>query len=235
VYLIDSDLEEPPELLGQFYNELQSNDYDVVYAFQRARTGGPMKRVGGGVAWYLVRTLYSVDAPRNHCTLRLMRREYVDALLRHREQPPVLGALFVITGFRQHGIPIDKGHRAKSSYTLGMRISVFLEGLTSFSTVPLRLISFFGLGIAFLAAVFGVFIVLQKLIYDSSVGWASVMASVWFLGGAIIFCTGVLGIYVNHVFIEVKNRPYTIVRRVHENGTHNGAVSGLTRIRSREL
>ena len=62
---------------------------------------------------------------------------------------------------------------------------------------------------------FGLFVIAQKLFYNSSVGWASLIVSIWFMGGIIVFCLGVIGIYVSRIFVETKNRPYVIVRRVH--------------------
>lgn len=137
VFLIDVDLEEPPELLQKFYEQIQTGDYDVVYGFEKQRKGGFLKGEGGRIGWYLINKLYSINVPKNHCTVRLMRREYVDALLLHREANTVIGGLWVITGFHQVGMPIAKSHRAGTSYSLSRRVGTFLEGLTSFSTAPL--------------------------------------------------------------------------------------------------
>jgi putative glycosyltransferase len=214
-FLIDSDLEEDPALLGVFMDELRSADCDVVYGFQETRKGDFLESAGGRIAWYLINKLYSIDIPVNHCTVRLMRREYVDALLLHRESNTVIGGLWVITGFRQTGIPIAKGHRKESSYSTLLRIATFLNGITSFSTVPLHLMVVFGMVVSFMAFAVGIFVILEKLIRNTAVGWASLIVSIWFVGGVIVFCLGVIGIYISRIFVETKNRPYTIVRRVH--------------------
>jgi putative glycosyltransferase len=223
VYLIDSDLEEPPEYLEEFHRRMEATGCDVVYGFQEQRKGGLLNRRAGQLAWYFIGKMYSVDAPRNQCTLRLMRREYVKSLLRHREQPPVIGGLFVITGYRQIGVPITKGSRDGSSYNFRLRSRMFLDGLTAFSTVPLSLISYFGLLVSFIAMILGALILFQRTLFGSAAGWASVMVSVWFLGGAIIFCIGVIGIYISNIFLEVKNRPYTIIRQIHQYDHELGA------------
>jgi putative glycosyltransferase len=214
-FLIDSDLEENPALLGSFLDRMQSADCDVVYGFQETRKGDMLERTGGKLAWYLINKLYSIEIPPNHCTVRLMRREYVDALLLHRESNTVIGGLWVITGFRQTGIPITKGHRDDSSYSTVLRFAMFLNGITSFSTAPLHLMVVAGILVSFASFAIGLFVIAEKLFRNIAVGWASLIVSIWFVGGIIVFCLGVIGIYVSRIFIETKNRPYTIVRRVH--------------------
>jgi putative glycosyltransferase len=215
-FLIDSDLEEDPALLGSFLDKMQSTETDVVYGFQQTRKGDKLESTGGRIAWYWIKKLYAIDIPLNQCTVRLMRREYVDALLLHRESNTVIGGLWVITGFRQVGVPIAKGHRPESSYSTLLRLAMFINGITSFSTVPLNLMVMFGTTISFVAFAIGIFVILQKLIYNSAAGWASLIVSIWFIGGMIVFCLGVIGIYISRIFVETKNWPYVIVRRIHQ-------------------
>jgi putative glycosyltransferase len=215
-FLIDSDLEEDPALLGGFLDRMQSTDCDVVYGFQETRKGDFLESAGGKIAWYLIDKLYSIDIPVNHCTVRLMRRDYVDALLLHRESNTVIGGLWVITGFRQVGMPIAKGHRKQSSYSTLLRLATFLNGVTSFSTVPLHLMVAFGMIVSFLSFVFGIFVILEKLVRNTAAGWASLIVSIWFIGGVIVFCLGVIGIYISQIVVETKNRPYVIVRKIHQ-------------------
>jgi putative glycosyltransferase len=215
-FLIDSDLEEDPALLGGFLDRMQSTDCDVVYGFQETRKGDFLESAGGKIAWYLINKLYSIDIPVNHCTVRLMRRDYVDALLLHRESNTIIGGLWVITGFRQVGIPIAKGHRKESNYSALLRLATFLNGVTSFSTVPLHLMIAFGMIVSFLSFAFGIFVILEKLVRNTAAGWASLIVSIWFIGGVIVFCLGVIGIYISQIVVETKNRPYVIVRKIHQ-------------------
>lgn len=214
-FLIDSDLEEDPALLGRFFEEMTSRDCDVVFGFEESRTSNTLKRKGGEAAWHLINWLLSIDVPRNHCTVRLMRREYVDALLLHRESSTVIGGLWVITGFRQIGLAISKFHRNDSTYSFLMRFASLLNAITSFSVVPLHLMIAFGLIMSLLSFAFGIFVVIDKLLHSTAAGWASLIASIWFIGGILIFCLGVIGIYISKIFVETKNRPYIIVRRLH--------------------
>jgi putative glycosyltransferase len=215
-FLIDSDLEEDPALLGRFLDRMSSADWDVVYGFQESRKGDLVESAGGKIAWYWIKKLYSIDIPLNQSTVRLMRREYVDALVLHRETNTIIGGLWVITGFRQVGIPIAKGHRQQSSYSPLLRIATLINGITSFSTVPLNLMVIFGMIIAFASFAVGIFVILQKLVYNSAAGWASLIVSIWFMGGIIVFCLGIIGIYISRIFVETKNRPFVIVRRIHQ-------------------
>ncbi|TPQ36268.1 glycosyl transferase [Bradyrhizobium guangdongense] len=215
-FLIDSDLEEDPALLGSFLERMQATDCDVVYGFQEQRKGGAFESAGGRFAWYWINKLYSIDIPLNQCTVRLMRREYVDALLLHRESNTVIGGLWVITGFRQLGAAITKGHRSDTTYSPRLRLGTLVNGITSFSTVPLNLMVMFGMVIAMISFAMGIVVILEKLIRNTAAGWASLIVSIWFMGGVIVFCLGVIGIYVSRIFVETKNRPYVIVRRVHQ-------------------
>jgi putative glycosyltransferase len=215
-FLIDSDLEEDPAILGRFFDIMQSSDCDVVFGLEESRKGNTLKNKGGAIAWHLINLLLSIDVPRNHCTIRLMRREYVDALLLHRESNTVIGGLWIITGFRQVGTAISKQHRRETSYSFLLRFASLLNAITSFSTVPLNLMVAFGMIVSFVSFSFGIFVVLEKLLHNSAAGWTSMIVSIWLMGGIIVFCLGVIGIYVSKIFIETKNRPYAIVRRLHE-------------------
>jgi putative glycosyltransferase len=215
-FLIDGDLEEDPALLGAFVEAMQSNDCDVVYGFEKTRSGNGIKSAGGRIAWHFINRLYSINIPLNQCTVRLMRREYVDALLLHRESNTVIGGLWVITGFHQIGIPISKSHRNETSYSILLRFVTLLHGITSFSTAPLNLMIMFGMIVSFVSFAVGIFVVLDKLVRNSAAGWASLIVSIWFMGGVIVLCLGVIGIYISRIFIETKNRPYVIVRRIHQ-------------------
>jgi putative glycosyltransferase len=215
-FLIDSDLEEDPALLQEFFDKMHARDADVVYGFQDQRKGDFGERLSGNIAYRLFDALLSHPIPRNHITIRLMKREYIDALLLHREQETVIGGLWVITGFRQIGIPVDKKGRKETTYSYWHRWLRLIDSVTSFSETPLVAIFYLGVAISGLSGLVAIGLLIHKIIFRGAIeGWVSVMLSVWFLGGLLIFCVGVIGIYVSKIFIETKNRPYTIVRRVH--------------------
>jgi putative glycosyltransferase len=216
-FLIDSDLEEDPAILREFFDKIHSGDIDVIYGYQTGRKGGLWERATGQVAYRLFKFLFAHPIPRNHITVRLMKRAYVDSLLLHREQQTVIGGLWVITGFKQVGLPVNKLARGNTTYSLWRRWLMLVDSITSFSEIPLVAIFYVGIAISALATLIGVVVIILRLTVGRAIeGWVSVMLSVWFLGGLLIFCVGVMGIYVSKIFIETKNRPYTIVRRVHE-------------------
>ena len=215
--LVDSDLEEPPETLGIFWDKLQKDELDVVYGYQEKRNGGLLRQFAGWVAYTAFNLLIPSGIPTNHLTIRLMRRDYVDALLLHGESQVIIGGLWVITGFRQLGVRVDRSDKGATTYTLRRRWQVFLDSVTNFSEAPLIGIFYLGIVIAAISSLVGAWLLLRWLILGVGVaGWLSVMMSVWFLGGIAIFCIGVIGIYLGKVFAETKHRPYTIVRKVHQ-------------------
>lgn len=215
VFLIDVDLEEPPELLTRFYEEMQKGGWDVVYGVQKERKGGIVKRVGGRLGWWFVKTMLPIKVPRNQSTVRLMKKQYVMELVRHKEHMTAIGGLWVLTGFRQTGLLFDKFCRGNSTYSFLKRLRALLDSVTSFSERPLYVVFFLGLGIFIMSFMVALYLIALKISGTVLSGWISVMVSVWGLGGLILFCIGLVGLYISRIFIETKNRPYTIVRRKH--------------------
>lgn len=216
-FLIDSDLEEDPRLLQRFFAELKASDADVVFGYQDSRKGNLVERVTGYIAYQLFNLLIAYPIPRNHITVRLMRRGYVDSLLLHREQQVVIGGLWVITGYKQIGVAVSKLSKGTSTYSWWRRWRMLIDSVTSFSEVPLVGIFYLGITISALSIMIATGLLVRKLFFGQVLaGWTSVMLSVWFLGGLLILCVGVVGIYISKIFIETKNRPYAIVRKVHQ-------------------
>jgi putative glycosyltransferase len=215
-FLIDSDLEEDPELLETFWNTLQEEDLDVVYGVQAKRSGALVDRAAARLAYKAFDWLLSAPIPANHVTVRLMRRNYLDGLLAHRETQLVIGGLFVITGFRQKGVAVDKKTKGRTTYSLLRRWRIFLDSITNFSARPLVMIFYLGVAISLIAGFVALWLLLRWAFGGGAVpGWGSVMVSVWLLGGITIFCIGIIGMYLSKVFIETKGRPLTIIRAVH--------------------
>ena len=215
-FLIDSDLEEDPALLSSFFEKMQAEDADVVYGYQDRRKGPWLEQVTGGLAYRLFDLLLSHSIPRNHATIRVMKRDYVEALLLHRERETVIGGLWVITGFKQVAMLIDKVSRHETTYNALHRWHMLIDSISSFSEAPLVFIFYLGVVISGLSALVGIGLLMHKFVFRGAIeGWVSVMLSVWLLGGLLIFCVGIIGIYLSKIFLETKNRPYTIVRRVH--------------------
>ncbi len=223
IFAIDVDLEEQPEWLVQFADELDRTDADVVFGIQRRRGGGPFKSLTGTAFYSIFNHMSGTRITPNACTVRLMRRDYVTSLLLLRDQNLFLAGNYAWTGFRQHGVLVDKKRRpTASTYSIRRMVQHTLNSITSFSSYPLKAICALGLTIAVAAVLVGLVIVVRKLADPAAIalGWPSLMVSVWFLGGIIIFINGLLGIYIAMIFEEAKGRPQFIVRAVYERNTN---------------
>ena len=217
VFLIDCDLEEEPELLGKFYNEFKNSDADVIYGVQQARKGGLFERITGRVFYKLLNLLSNYPIPENLTTIRLMSRRYVASLLGHREREIAIGGLWAITGYNQISIVVKKNYRGGSTYNLRKKLSFLFTSIASFSNRPLVLIFYSGLVISCLSTIAAFYLVARKIFFGAYLlGWPSLIVSVWFLGGVITFCLGIIGIYLSKIFMETKQRPYTIIRQIYE-------------------
>jgi putative glycosyltransferase len=217
VFLIDVDLEEPPEVLGEFYQVLKEKSVDIVFGVQQERHGTWFQRVTGEAFYHLYNLLSTNIIPRNQLRARLMTRRYVDALLRHREQLFMIEILCNLTGFKQIAFPMNKtGYKGVTSYTLARRIRLFINGITMSSNRPLIFIGYIGALIVCLAAFYSIIVLIQYLLGMATPdGWTSLIISTWFLGGLTIFSLGIIATYLSVMFEEVKARPYSIVAKVH--------------------
>jgi putative glycosyltransferase len=219
IFLIDVDLEEEPELLGKFWKKLQSLDnIDVIYSVQKERKGGWFERWSGTCFWQIINLLSSTEIPKNMSTARLMTSQYNQELIKYQERELFIGGVWADVGFRQQEYPIKKKSHSKSTYNLKKKISLFINSITSFSSKPLVYIFNMGLIITLISFIFILKLVFNKLFYDIDFeGWTSLIVSIWFFGGVIILLIGIIGIYLSKIFIETKNRPYTIIRKLYTN------------------
>jgi len=217
VFLIDSDLEEEPELLSQFVDRLRTTQADVVYGVQQARRGGLIEQVSGWLFFTIFNLLSDHQIPDNLVTVRLMSRRYVAALVAHRERETMIAGLWALTGFRQVPQTITKHSKGQTTYSLRRKVSLLVNSITSFSDRPLVLIFYLGLCIGASASLAAVYLVIRRLFFGVALpGWPSLIVSVWMLGGLILISLGIIGIYLSRIFIETKQRPYTIIRHIHE-------------------
>jgi putative glycosyltransferase len=219
VFLLDIDLEEPPEALPMFYEKLTNSSADVVYGAQPSRAGALGDRLFGEVFYTLFNFFSFYPIPRSPLTLRLMTRRYVEALLRHRENLFNIEALWAITGYEQIEVKVDKTERpGQSTYTLGKKLAYVTNAITAFSTKPLIYIAVLGMIITVPAGLYILYILFQYFFLGVSVeGWTTLIVSLWFLMGLMFIILGVIAIYLSVIFVEIKARPYAIVRQVYEN------------------
>lgn len=214
VFMIDIDLEEAPENIELFWNEINSDNYtDVVYGIQEKRKGGLFEQFSGDLFFKIFNFFSDTKVPPSFCFSRLAKRNYINALLKYQEHELFIGGIWYLVGFNQKGIVISKTSKGKSTYTFKKKISLSVNALTSFTNKPLKYIFITGSMITFFSLLCAIFFIIIKLIFGVPIsGWASLFVSLWLIGGLIIFNLGVVSIYLSKIFTEVKNRPYTIVK-----------------------
>lgn len=220
VFLIDVDLEEEPEWLLKFAKQMENELCDVVYGQQSKRRGKLLERCSGELFYFIFNLLTKLNVAKNQVTARLMTRRYVDSLLNHRERELMILGLWHITGFYQRPQLVEKHNTSKTTYTLRHKMAILVNSIISFSAAPLIYIFYIGLLIFLFAGTYSLYLVLNWLLFSKPLaGWTSLIASIWLLGGAIIFFIGVIGIYLSKIYMETKQRPYTIVRKFY--GRHD--------------
>lgn len=218
VFLIDCDLEEDPELLEQFWLEMENHpSYDVVYGVQHKRKGGLMERYAGSLFYKLLNRLSDIEYPKNTLTARLMKLSYVETVTKYKEVSLEIWGVFVLSGFNQVGIKVNKGNKGSTTYNFKRKFLMAIETITAFSSKPLYMIFFLGLIMTFISFCYLVYVVVLAIIYKETKieGWSSIMASIWFVGGLTIFLLGVIAIYLSKIFLEVKNRPLYNIKKTY--------------------
>ena len=217
VFLIDSDLEEPPETLKIFWEELQSSkDLDVVFGVQGKRKGGWFERISGSIFYGIINLFSDIKIPKNFLTIRLMSRRYTANLVRCREREINFSTLTELTGFQQKAVAVEKESRSPTTYSFFKKFSILINAITSSTIRPLWIIFYLGLMITLVSSIFIIKLLVDRGVYGVGLeGWTSVIVSIFFFGGLIIFVLGVIGIYLSKIFIESKSRPYTVIRALH--------------------
>ena len=218
IFLIDSDLEENPELLEDFYNIMQKNlqNIDVVYGVLEKRRGGFLANITGGLFYKLYNFLSGTYINEGTLVVRLMKRSYVKNLLLYKESNVFILGLMELNGFNQLAVPVKKTYKGTSVYNFIKKVSLAMDAITSFSNQPLLYVSGFGLIISLISLLITCFLILGKLFHkEILIGWTSVMVSIWLVGGLIITAIGLVGIYIGKIFVQVKNRPNAIIKNTH--------------------
>jgi putative glycosyltransferase len=216
VFLIDCDLEEPPEVLPQFFARMREESCDVVYGVRKTPREHRGSDLSASIFYWMMARTGGIDLPRNLSTVRLMSQRYVSSLVRHQERDVLIAGLWAITGFKQVPFEIARERsRHRTNYSLRSRAKLTIDYLTSFSPDLLYNVFYAGIGIFALSLASLVYLVMMRLIWGHPLaGWTSLIASVWMFGGLTVLLIGLVGIYVAHIFNETKGRPYVIVRDV---------------------
>ncbi|MCA8881746.1 MAG: glycosyltransferase family 2 protein [Rhodobacteraceae bacterium] len=217
VVVIDADLQDPPEVIPDFI-AAYCEGYDVVYGRRTEREGETwMKKATAHSFYRVMQNLGPVRLPEDVGDFRLMSRRAVDALMQMPETHRFMKGLFAWIGFPSREIPYRRHPRFHGTTKWNYRklIGLSIEGITSFSTFPLRVTSFLGLAIAVLAFVAGVYFFVRSLLYGDPVrGFPTLYVTILLLGGTQLLALGIIGEYLGRVFNETKRRPLYFVESV---------------------
>ena len=212
---IDADLQDPPELIPEMLEKWREG-YDSVIAVRLARPGHSwLKRASAGLFYRLMGRLSEVDLPANAGDFRLLDRRVVDALTAFPERNRFMKGLFAWTGFRHCHVGYVRPERAadSSKWRVWNLWNFAIDGIVSFTTLPLRMWSYIGSFIAIGALAYMMFILARTLIHGVDVpGYASLLVFLLFFSGLNMIGLGILGEYIGRIFVEVKRRPLYIVR-----------------------
>lgn len=213
VVIIDADLQDPPEVVADMIAKWRQG-FDVVYGVRSDRAGEtPLKLATATMFYRLLGRLTNIHIPANVGDFRLMSRRVVEQLKQLREKDRFVRGLVSWVGFPQTSITYkrDRRYAGETKYPFRKMLKFAFDGITSFSTLPLKLATWTGYGSAVLAVLYLLSVFVQKLLGYTVDGWATIMVAMLFMGSVQLICLGILGEYVGRVFTEVKPRPMYIV------------------------
>jgi polyisoprenyl-phosphate glycosyltransferase len=216
IAVMDADLQDPPEVLPEFLAKWREG-HDVVYAIREKRKESWLKRICYAAFYRVLRRVADIDIPLDAGDFCVMDRRIVDLLKSMPERSRFIRGIRSWVGLNQVGLPFERHarHAGTTKYSVSRLMLLALDGLISFSFVPLRIITVIGLIVSFLSLLMAVFFFVKKLIYGlSPPGFASIITSIFFLAGVQLITLGVIGEYVGRIFEEAKRRPIYVLRRV---------------------
>jgi glycosyltransferase involved in cell wall biosynthesis len=221
VVIIDADLQDPPELIPELVRVWQEG-HDVVYAVRTRRDGESLVKKATAFLFYrAIRKISRVTIPPDTGDFRLLSRRAVDALRQLPEQHRFMKGLFAWVGYSQKAVPYRRDPRSAGTtkFNYWKLWNFAIEGITSFSTAPLKFATYFGVSVAALAFLYALVIIYKTIAFGNPVdGYPSLVTFILFLGGVQLMTIGVLGEYVGRIFEQVKRRPLYLVREFHPPG-----------------
>lgn len=217
VFLIDSDLEEAPELILDFWQAMQNDqNLDVVYGVQEQRKGNWFEQFTGYLFYIIFNWLSPVKISTNALTVRLMKKNYVQAITLYQERNLFVAGIMAHAGFNQQAWVVTKKSKDSTSYTFAKRLKLFLTCITSFSTKPLENLFSLGCTILLLSFLTTLYYGFNYFIYADSISTnVAVFLATSLVIGSVVSCTGLLGLYLAPLVTEIKQRPRTIIKKIY--------------------
>ncbi len=222
--VIDSDLQDPPEVIARLVDKWREG-FDVVYGVRSKRRGeGALKLLTASAFYRLLDRITGIRIPVDVGDFRLMSRRALNELNQLREKDRFVRGLVSWIGFPQAGIEYERDERVagETKYPYRKMFKFALDGITSFSTAPLKLATWLGYATSFLAFLYLASVFVQRAMGITVAGWATIMVALLFLGGVQLICLGIMGEYVGRVFNEIKPRPIYVVETVVGEAAQNG-------------
>ena len=216
VVIIDADLQDPPEVVGSMVQQWRQG-YDVVYGVRSDRAGETRMKLATASAFYqLLGRLTNVQIPANVGDFRLISRRVVEQLKLLKEKDRFVRGLVSWVGFKQTGVSYhrDPRYAGETKYPFRRMIKFAFDGITSFSTLPLKFATWTGYVTAVLAVLYLFYVLVAKLLGQTVQGWTTIMVAMLFIGSVQLICLGILGEYLGRVFNEVKPRPMYVVEEI---------------------
>ncbi len=219
VFLIDSDLEEAPELVKTFWSRAEElgSEIDVIYGIQKRRKGGFFESKIGGAFYRAFNYFSNLKIPMDVTTARIMSRRFVDAVTAYREYSVFLLGLMTDAGFRTTTLQVEKGLKGYTSYSPARRFRIAVAAMVDYGIFPLRWFVWVGSVIAFSAFVFIMFVIVRGVVTGTSwhTGFASTFLMLTLIFGFQVLSTGVVGIFLQRIYTDTKGRPRWIIRNIH--------------------
>jgi glycosyltransferase involved in cell wall biosynthesis len=210
VVIIDADLQDPPELIPEMISYWEQG-YDDVYAKRRSRAGETfLKKKTSALFYRILQKSTRIPIQQDTGDFRLLSKRAVRAITQMRESQRYTKGMFSWVGFKKKELLYDRDPRAagETKWNYWKLADLAIEGITSFTTAPLRVASFFGMVISLLAFLFIVYLLVRPLFGVSiGSGYSSIMAAILFLGGVQLISIGIIGEYIGRIFAETKQRP----------------------------
>jgi dolichol-phosphate mannosyltransferase len=215
VVIIDGDLQDPPELILEMLDKWR-HGYQVIYAQRKSRKGETFfKKFTAGMFYRILNALTSVNIPVDTGDYRLMDRVVVNSINNLPERSRFLRGLVCWVGFKHIGLQYDRAERSagESKYPLSKMLRLAIDGMTSFSSMPLRLSFYIGLLATLLGALMALWALASRFVWPetTSSGWTSLMIIMVFMGGIQLITIGIMGEYIGRIYDEVKQRPLYIL------------------------
>lgn len=214
ILIIDADLQDPPELLGDMMAQMDADGSDVIYGVRRKREGETLfKKASASLFYRLLSKLTDVEIPVDTGDFRLMSRRALNALLALPEQARFIRGMVAWIGFKQQPFLYDRAERfdGETNYPLSKMLKLAFDAITGFSTAPLRLASHIGMALVAVAGMLLVYALAGWAAGDAIPGWTSLMIIVVGLGAAQMFVLGMIGEYLGRLYMQSKNRPLYLV------------------------